>query len=199
MEFGQRLQAIRQQNHLSEDKLAELAELSPRQITDWEEGKASPAVEEIIKLSEGLEVSVGYLLGCDPCLQCSFIIKSKELHRKLWVGATGLCVIGLLLSIVAYSMWQTPLSLASGVIIQAISIIAYEALTPSRIETAALRARFYEVNIWLTAFAPSFIAAEFALRLLPFSYPKVAPFLVGIALYPLVCVAFNALLRRSSK
>lgn len=197
MALSERLQFIRKQNHLSQESLAEISELSPQQIADWEEGKSSPVAEEIIKLAKGLEVSVGYLLGCDPCLECSAIIKSKDMHRKLWVGTTGLCVIGLLISIVAYSMWQTPLSLALGVILQAISIIVYEALTPSRIETAAMRARFYEVNIWLTAFAPSFIAAELVFRQLPFSYPKVAPFLVGVVLYPLLCTLFNSLLRHN--
>lgn len=197
MAFRERLQCIRAQNHLSQQQLAEITALSPQQIAAWESGSASPVAEELIKLAEGLEVSVGYLLGCEPCLECSALMRSKDLHRKLWVGATGLCVIGLLLSIVAYSMWQTPLALALGLILQAISVVAYEALTPSRIETAHLRARFYEVNIWLIAFAPSFIAAELVFRLLPFSSPKVAPFLVSVALYPLVCVVFSSLLRRS--
>ncbi len=195
--LNERLQSLRKINHLSQQDLAELADLSPQQIDDWEKCAASPTADEIVKLAKALEVSAGYLLGSDPCLCGSAAAKAKEFHRKLWIGATGVCAVGLLISITAYSMWQSPMSLATGVILQAISIIAYEALTPSQVETSAMRARFYKVNIWLTALAPCFIAVEMVSRLLPFSYPKIAPLVVTAAIYPAVCLGVSRLLRRS--
>ena len=65
-EVGQRIQARRKQLRLTQEQLAERADLSPHFITCVGSGIKGLGDESIIKLSEGLQVSADYILFGTP-------------------------------------------------------------------------------------------------------------------------------------
>lgn len=75
MGFAENLQAIRRDNHLSQEELAEMLGVSRQAVSKWEQGNGYPEVEKLLVLSERLGVSLDHLMGtgdtadsnaCDP-------------------------------------------------------------------------------------------------------------------------------------
>lgn len=62
IDMGKRIAARRKQLRLTQDDLAELAEVTPQMISTAELGKKALRPENILKLSTALEVSADYLL-----------------------------------------------------------------------------------------------------------------------------------------
>ena len=60
--FGQALKACRLRAHISQEDLAEKADMDRCYISLIELGKAAPTVTSIFKLAETLDVSVAYLM-----------------------------------------------------------------------------------------------------------------------------------------
>lgn len=61
-QIGQRLQSRRKQMRMTQEALAEKAGVTPQTISSAELGKKALRPENIIKISEALEVSCDYLL-----------------------------------------------------------------------------------------------------------------------------------------
>ena len=61
-EMGQRLTARRKQLRLTQEEVAERSELTTQTISTAETGRKALRPENIIKLSEALDISVEYLL-----------------------------------------------------------------------------------------------------------------------------------------
>ena len=67
MSFSENLQAIRKQNHLSQEELAELLGVSRQAVSKWELGDGYPEVEKLLILSKKLNVSLDSLMtGSEP-------------------------------------------------------------------------------------------------------------------------------------
>lgn len=62
MTIGERIRDARKTNRITQEKLAELLEVSRVTISSWENGENTPTVDNIIALSEVLRVSTDYLL-----------------------------------------------------------------------------------------------------------------------------------------
>lgn len=62
MELGKRIYELRVKNGLSQDKLAELLEVSRQSISKWENNLAVPDLDKIIKLSNIFNVSLDELI-----------------------------------------------------------------------------------------------------------------------------------------
>ena len=62
MGFGENLQQIRRQNHLSQEDLAEMLGVSRQAVSKWELGEGYPEAEKLLILSEKLNVSLDSLL-----------------------------------------------------------------------------------------------------------------------------------------
>ena len=62
-DFGKRLKEMREQNGLSQSKLANLVNLHHSIIGRYERGEAKPTSDVIIKLAKALDTTVSYLLG----------------------------------------------------------------------------------------------------------------------------------------
>ena len=62
MSFSENLQAIRKQNHLSQEELAELLGVSRQAVSKWELGDGYPEVEKLLILSKKLNVSLDSLM-----------------------------------------------------------------------------------------------------------------------------------------
>ena len=57
-EFGNRIRSLRQEKRISQEKLAELADLHRTYIGQIECGKRNVALKNIAKLAKALEVSI---------------------------------------------------------------------------------------------------------------------------------------------
>lgn len=65
MDIGKKLKSARNNNHLTQEKVAELMQVSRQTISNWENGKSYPDVISIITLSDLYQVSLDVLLKGD--------------------------------------------------------------------------------------------------------------------------------------
>jgi DNA-binding XRE family transcriptional regulator len=63
--FGKRVRYLRRDRDMTQEQLAELADLSVNFISQIERGYSSPSLETIIKFANALEVDVGELFKFD--------------------------------------------------------------------------------------------------------------------------------------
>ena len=63
MSFGKNLQALRKENALSQEGLAEMLGVSRQAVSKWELGEGYPEVDKLLVLSKKLDVSLDSLLG----------------------------------------------------------------------------------------------------------------------------------------
>lgn len=66
MTIGEQIQHIRIQKGLTQERLAEMLEVSRQSVSKWELGQAIPDVEKIIRMSELFDVSTDTLLLRNP-------------------------------------------------------------------------------------------------------------------------------------
>jgi transcriptional regulator with XRE-family HTH domain len=79
-DFHQRLRRLRNARKLTQTRMAELLEVSPRVYTRWDNGDATPQFGTVVKIANILDVSLDELAGrkeTDP----SAAIHNPELHR----------------------------------------------------------------------------------------------------------------------
>lgn len=62
MTFGEKLQALRAREGLSQDALAELMNVSRQAVSRWERDETMPETEKVIRLSDHFHVTTDYLL-----------------------------------------------------------------------------------------------------------------------------------------
>lgn len=75
MGFADNLKSIRQENHISQEELAEIIGVSRQAISKWEQGSGYPEMEKLLVLSKELNVSLDYLMLSE--------IKSTENSKTL--------------------------------------------------------------------------------------------------------------------
>ena len=68
MNFGENLKKLRKRANLSQSDLAKQLNINQYNISYWEIGRSEPNIEQIIKLSEILNVPIDYLLGKNEIL-----------------------------------------------------------------------------------------------------------------------------------
>lgn len=62
MKFSENLKIFRSEKQLTQEKLAELLNVSRQAVSKWESGQGYPEVDKLVKLSEILEVSLDELM-----------------------------------------------------------------------------------------------------------------------------------------
>lgn len=62
MTFEQKLYTLRTENHLSQEKLAEVLNVSRQAVAKWESGQSSPDLNKLIRLGNYFKVSLDRLL-----------------------------------------------------------------------------------------------------------------------------------------
>ena len=72
-QLGERLQKLRTDRKLSQLKVAELINVSPSIISNYESGERSPSIENLIKLASFYKCSTDYLLGLEKSDTSSFV------------------------------------------------------------------------------------------------------------------------------
>lgn len=78
--FAQRLRDLRSARKLTQTRLAELLQVSPRVYSRWETGDVTPHFDTIVRIAELLEVSLDEIAGRKES-QSPPKIRNHELHR----------------------------------------------------------------------------------------------------------------------
>lgn len=63
MKFSERLQALRNENNMTQDQLAKMLNIKQQAVSQYEKGNALPKNEIIIKLVKIFNVPIGYIMG----------------------------------------------------------------------------------------------------------------------------------------
>lgn len=70
--FYLRLKEIRKEKRLTQEELAERADISRVMVSRYETGTVIPTVDVLVSLADALDVTTDYLLGrCDHSSSCS--------------------------------------------------------------------------------------------------------------------------------
>lgn len=77
--FKERLKELRIARGLSQARVAELLEVSPRVYHRWESGQAIPRLETAAKIADILGVSIDELIGREP-VSADIHVKNPRLH-----------------------------------------------------------------------------------------------------------------------
>ncbi|MBR2640606.1 MAG: helix-turn-helix transcriptional regulator [Oscillospiraceae bacterium] len=97
MELGKKIAHLRTQKGISQEKLAEMLDVTRQAVTKWENGKSNPDTENLIRLAE--------IFGCSLNELCGIETESKKQEPKIHIGGhilaavsvlffIGYCVIG---------------------------------------------------------------------------------------------------------
>jgi transcriptional regulator with XRE-family HTH domain len=79
--FAERLRNARSSRDLTQTRLAEILEISPRVYNRWERGSAIPKLDTVVKIAEILEVSIDELVGLKKTSDNEPRLRNHELHR----------------------------------------------------------------------------------------------------------------------
>jgi len=71
--LGKNIRKYRKLNNLSQEKLAELVDLNPRQIVRLENGESFPSAESMEKIAKSLNVGVYDLFYNDNCNDVEYV------------------------------------------------------------------------------------------------------------------------------
>ncbi|MBQ8789256.1 MAG: helix-turn-helix transcriptional regulator [Oscillospiraceae bacterium] len=86
MTLGEKISDLRKRKGISQEKLAELLDISRQAVTKWESGKGNPDTENLIRLSEIFGVSLDELCGKE----------AEKPKAKIHPGGHLLCLISIL-------------------------------------------------------------------------------------------------------
>ncbi len=101
MNFGEKLQILRKENRMSQEKLAERINVSRQAISKWEKGVAVPDTDNIVQLSKFFQVPIEYLLldEYDAIEQVKTTVKYEE--KKMSEKSIYMIVLGIVIEILA--------------------------------------------------------------------------------------------------
>ena len=107
--FAEQLKKLRTEKKLSQDALAEKLFISRQSVSKWENGDATPDLENLIKLAEILDVSLDQLiLGKEPQIKIDRVVETRESERPMTFWEFMVGYWWLLLSILGYLSWFLP-------------------------------------------------------------------------------------------
>lgn len=78
MTFGEKIQLLRKQKGLSQEKLSEQLEVSRQAISKWELGESLPDTENVVRLSKLFNVSIDYLLNDEINIEDDMSVVQKN-------------------------------------------------------------------------------------------------------------------------
>lgn len=203
MNIGQRIQGLRKQRGISQEKLADKVGVSRQAVSKWESEQSLPDLDRVLLMSEYFGVSTDYLLkGVElPSRQ-----SMEEVNANLFViVATALNLIGLIVSVSIWYEKQITAALVVGIIFMALGCMVFGVgFLNSALETRETAKRnFWVANIWILAFLPLSVAYNLIFSHQPAPYPLLSQ---PLAAYPIfwliylgVCLAVAFLSFRAIK
>lgn len=89
MYFGHKLREIRKDRNMTQAELGKLLGKTGATVCDWEKGKASPSLEELIRLADIFQVTTDYLLGrVNPYAPFSELVDSWNSKKDYTLNVT---------------------------------------------------------------------------------------------------------------
>ena len=79
--FAERLRKARAARGVSQTRLAEILEISPRVYNRWERGAAIPRLDTVVSIAEILEVSIDELVGRKDPEEADLRLRNPKLHK----------------------------------------------------------------------------------------------------------------------
>ena len=123
MEFHEKLQYLRKQNHWTQEQLAEKLYVSRTAVSKWESGKGYPNIESLKAISKIFGVSIDELLSSEELIAAAETEHRETLHNMYT------SIIGLLDVLVVFCgilpLYGNP---ADGVI-QSVNLFSFNAVT----------------------------------------------------------------------
>ena len=77
MEFGETLRKYRKKNHMTQEQLAELLEVSTQNISCWERNVYSPSMDKVNRIAKVLNVSVGQLMDTEVITEIQWELRDQ--------------------------------------------------------------------------------------------------------------------------
>ena len=105
MTLGERLQALRRENGLSQETLAEKLNVSRQAVSKWETGLSNPDTENLIRLAGLFKVTVDDLIGAKPENIPAAPQRQKSRAKKCIVIAASVIIVAAIIyvGILAFS------------------------------------------------------------------------------------------------
>ena len=209
MTLGKKIQQLRKAGNLSQEQLAEKLAVSRQAISKWELGESIPDTDKIIQLSKKFQVSTDYLLHDEinsdseiPAVKTnSELLKKRYGIKTLFIVASGVSIIGLIMSIVAQLTWQTVFTVSVGLIFQIIGVIIFEAMSSHYITESGnkmMRKSFYALNIWLILPFPVILLSDFVFNFYPRPRGYGIDLLCVVVVYLILCGTITFFLKKKS-
>lgn len=78
--FAERLRLLRSERKITQTRLAQLLDVSPRVYNRWETGDAVPHFDTVVKIADALQVSLDELAGREETTS-EALLRNPELHE----------------------------------------------------------------------------------------------------------------------
>ncbi len=123
MEFHEKLQYLRKQNHWTQEQLAEKLYVSRTAVSKWESGKGYPNIESLKAISKIFGVSIDELLSSEELIAAAETEHRETLHN-MYTSIIGLLDVLVVLCVIL-PLYGNP---ADGVI-QSVNLFSFNAVT----------------------------------------------------------------------
>lgn len=135
MTMGEKIQLLRKKQNWSQETLAEKLSVSRQAVSLWERDESQPELDKLLKLAKIFSVTTDYLIDdsvteiASPvsCGKTSFENNPKEKESRhiteLFLLATFLDAVGLLLSALLWKEYQRYVILLPGLVLQLLSLV----------------------------------------------------------------------------
>lgn len=123
MEFYEKLQYLRKQNHWTQEQLAEKLYVSRTAVSKWESGKGYPNIESLKAISKIFGVSIDELLSSEELIAAAETEHRETLHN-MYTSIIGLLDVLVVLCVIL-PLYGNP---ADGVI-QSVNLFSFNAVT----------------------------------------------------------------------
>lgn len=168
-DLGERVQALRRRQGISQEELAAALGVSRQAVSKWESRQAQPELEKAVGLAAYFGVSLDWLLlGQEAekpekpaAAETAATEREERLAGAMVVIATALTYMGLLLAWGIWDYWQVSFSVAvgGGFVILGLGLLGVGAQLAAEAQRGGLVRRFWRWSIWPVAYLG--IAAAF--------------------------------------
>ena len=173
MTIGEKIQACRKSNGLSQEELASTLGVSRQALSKWECNTSVPDIDKIVGLSNYFGVSTDYLLKddiSDEKVDLSTETKKQSGYIPVAVS-TAIIAIGLVLALALANdgtlmMYWSFRFAAWGLGVQIVGIAVFEVLYFSKHFEIKSQTFFWAVNTWLLSVMPVIFGSGFLVKFL---------------------------------
>lgn len=196
MTFGQKLQLLRRERDWTQEQLAERIHISRQAVSKWEADAALPDTENVVRLSRLFGVTTDFLLlneadaQPEPA-QAPAAEEPSQSQRMAFAFCLAGLGLGLIWALIACLVNKSIVMAAVAFMVQAVSLAVFEALyrrEKAKPGARRVRARFYQIALWLAAYLPARVLSVTFWRFYPRPYHALLPELTALAVYVLLCL-----------